>query len=164
MSKRLDYRVYCETNGKVEQYNIFKHSAFIKSLLKMKGEYIKELRNFIKKNELIQTDFIDEAAITAFKEKYRKEVFSEKLVQVLRYYFWARCEYEVIITDWPTCVTKKEVDRLQNEFKNTTAHRAPINLEVAHKIDIYDQISMNYKLFEDYVWNNLAELEENYYE
>lgn len=62
------------------------------------------------------------------KEKLSKEVFSEKLRREAMYYFWSKCEYEIILSPW--------TGRADNI-----------------KMDIYDQIMMNWDKFVDYVWS-----------
>lgn len=55
------------------------------------------------------------------KEKHKPKKFEEfkKFIdEQARYRFWARCQYEVILSDWP-------------------------NQSVHEKIDVYDQICMN---------------------
>lgn len=50
------------------------------------------------------------------------EDFSQTIEIRLQSRFWARCEYEVVVSDWP----------------NGTTHR---------KIDIYEQIKANWEIF-----------------
>ena len=66
------------------------------------------------------------------KEKLSKEVFTEKLRREVMYYFWSKCEYEIILSPW-------------------TGRADDI------KIDIYDQIMMNFDRFVDYVWSFKSE-------
>ena len=61
------------------------------------------------------------------KKTSTKEEFAEKLDHMMRYYFWSKCEYEVILSSW--------VGRADDV-----------------KIDIYDQIHMNWNVFVDYVY------------
>ena len=84
---------------KIEEYNIFQHSSFLNDLIKL------------------------------FQEQYSKEVFAEELKQKLRYYFWARCEFEVTVVGYP-----------------------PSHKNVERKIDIYEQVMLNWDVFLDYVW------------
>ena len=83
---------------KIIKWNIFNHSSF--------REEVKTLLN-------------DNSIKTEFSEKLRKS---------LMYYFWSKCEYEIILSPW--------------------AGRAD-----DIKIDIYDQIIMNFNRFVDYVWS-----------
>ena len=114
---------------KIEQYNIFNHASFKKEV---------------------------EVALATCKTK---EEFAEKLKRELRYYFWSKCEWEVIVTEWPTHVTTAEIERLNREVRNysTTWGRPPhsvnVNLPVAEKIDVFDQVMMNWDCFLDYIWN-----------
>lgn len=62
-----------------------------------------------------------------------KEQLSELLTSYFRYHYWAKCEYEFLICDWPN---RKKVDASR-----------PI------KIDVYNQIKINYQLVLDLVWN-----------
>lgn len=57
-----------------------------------------------------------------------KTEFAEKVKGYLLYHFWGKCEYEVVITPW--IGTANDV-----------------------KIDVYQQISMNYPKFIDYLWS-----------
>ena len=59
------------------------------------------------------------------KEKVTKEEFIGKLERQLMYYFGSKCEYEIILSPW-------------------TGRADDI------KIDVYDQIMMNFDRFVDY--------------
>ena len=58
-----------------------------------------------------------------------KEEFAEELRKSLFYYFWSKCEYEVVVKPW---CAGDSVDEI--------------------KIDIYDQVMANFNIFIDYVW------------
>lgn len=66
------------------------------------------------------------------KEKLSKKVFSEKLKRKTMYCFWSKCQYKIILSSW--------TGRANNI-----------------KIDIYDQIMMNFDSFVDYVWSFKSE-------
>ena len=131
MSK-LHYYVYIENFNKkcIEKYNVLS-DHFVK-LLKAKTNSIKD------------------------REEFAKEVKS-----VLMYNFWSKCEWEVIITDWPTHITVDELNRLQKELDEYTAtyghppYALSVDLRVAEKIDVYDQIMLNWDIFINYLWENL---------
>ena len=55
--------------------------------------------------------------------------FSEQLKKEAMYYFWSKSEYQVLILPWVG-----EADDI--------------------KIDIYDQVMMNWDKFSEYVWTN----------
>ena len=92
------YVYYHDSNAqKIIRWNVFNHGSF-------KNEV----------NKILQ-------------EKLNKEIFSEKLKREVMYYFWSKCEYEIILSPW-------------------TGRADDI------KIDVYDQIMMNFDRFVDYVW------------
>lgn len=90
--------------NKIEVWNIFRHAGFLVSCRKI----FKELGNDREKSE-------------------------EKIKRELQYYFWCKCEHEVVISEYPP------------------SHR---NVEL--KVDIYSQVVMNWDIFFDYLWNNQA--------
>lgn len=67
-----------------------------------------------------------------------REKFLEEVRNKLRYYFWSKCEYEVIISGWPP-------PREDSGFKN-------------RKVDIYEQVMMNWDAFSFYIWEYRWEL------
>ena len=110
MEKKLEWNViwYDINSGELTTYNIFKHSKFL--------EYIKK----------------------DAKENYDKgllpdyEKFKESVRRELQYYFWCKCEYEVIISAWP-----------------------PNEKVPGKKIDVYSQVMMNFDIFYNYLYINL---------
>ena len=60
-----------------------------------------------------------------------KEKFVKELRASLMYYFWAKAEWEVVVGPW-ICSTA----------------------EKALKIDVYDQVMLNWDVFVDYVWSH----------
>ena len=65
------------------------------------------------------------------KKEKDESKFKEELQNKLKYYFWGRCEWEVTISAWPP--------NEQVEDK---------------KVDVYEQIMLNYDIFADYIWRN----------
>ena len=64
-----------------------------------------------------------------FRDKaLTKEVMAEEIKAELMYHFWARSEYEVIIKEW-------------------------CGKEAAIKVDIYEQLMLNWDRFIDYCWS-----------
>lgn len=94
---------------KVESYNIFDHYSF---------------REYVKK---------------AIKKHLIKEDFEEQLKSELRYYYWCKAEWEVIVAPWVG--GDREKDKI--------------------KIDVYNQVMLNWDVFVNYVWDNRKELLEN---
>lgn len=104
--KKLEWNVLHENFNarKIESFNIFDHYSFNEDVKKLFKKY-----------------------------KDDKEKFEEELIRSLKYYFWAKCEWEVIVSDWPP------------------SKRDPVE----EKIDVFDQIILNKQIFLDYVWNTL---------
>lgn len=88
--------------GKIVRYNIFSHGGFMKE--------VNELRD----------------------KEIDKETFEKEVNSSLMYYFWAKSEYEVVISSWP-------------------------NQDVDIKVDIYEQVKSNWNVFINYLWNELFE-------
>ena len=90
-----------------------------------------------------------------------KDQFAEEVKRIIMYYYWSRSEWEVVITDWPPHMTRSEVDRLSLEVAehykkyNEYPYAVTINPTVGKKIDVYDQVNLNWNIFIDYLWNNL---------
>ena len=59
--------------------------------------------------------------------KGNKEKFLERVRLIMQARYWSRCEYEIIFTGWP-------------------------DETVQEKIDVYDQLMMNWYHFSEYVW------------
>lgn len=93
---------YNFNKNEIEVYNIFEHGSFM--------EYLKK----------------------AYRECKSKDEFAERLKRELRYYYWSKCEWEVLITPW--CGRKEPCDL---------------------KIDVYNQIMLNWDVFLNYVLENI---------
>ena len=96
-------------------------------------------------------------SLKKFKDK---DEFAEHLRRDLMYYFWSRCEYEVVITTFPPYITMNELDSL-NEERVTHKEKygrdfVRINVcpDTGVKIDIQTQVMNNFDIFVDYVWNS----------
>lgn len=62
------------------------------------------------------------------------DVFSKKVRGSLLYYFCSRCEWEVIVSAWPPS------DRIPDK-----------------KVDVYEQVMLNWDVFIGYVWTRCHE-------
>lgn len=62
------------------------------------------------------------------RTKLQKDDFSKKLKRTVAYYFEAKYEYEILISSW-------------------------LGIAKDTKVDIYDQVTMNWDKFVDYVWS-----------
>ena len=85
----------------IEKYDIFNHYSFDKDVKEIYKRY--------------KNDF---------------NTFSEEIKKSLMYHFWSKCEWEIIISDWPPSTKDK----------------------VEEKVDVYDQVMLNWKVFINYVW------------
>ena len=89
-----------------------------------------------------------------------KDKFAEELRRSLFYYFGSKCEWEVVITSWVPHITISELDRLNAEREETLKkyNRNPyslyVNPEVGEKVDVYEQVRLNWNVFVDYVWSH----------
>lgn len=85
------------------------------------------------------------------KKKLNYEDFSKELRSVVMYYFWSKSEYEVVITSWPPYIDREELDRLTSEEKYL---RHNVRLTVGKKIDVYQQLFLNWERFVGYVYES----------
>lgn len=103
----LKWNVYYENFNarKIEVYNVFKHPGFYADC--------------------------SEAA-----RKYQdKDAFTAAVLRSLRYYYWSKCEWEIVLTAWPP----------RQDFND-------------EKIDVAGQIELNWDRFIDYLWANKGAL------
>ena len=112
----------------IKVFNIFNHSSFCGAVIRLK------------------------------KKKLPKEEFAKRLERETLYYFWSKCEFEIVLTSFPPYIDKKELDRLNSEYENfnTMYGHYPFRIDVCpetyKKIDIYEQVHLNWNVFVDYVW------------
>ena len=106
----MEWYVYYENINRrtIEKYNIFDHYMFTQ-------ECVKALENN-------PTD---------------RNAFAEAIKHELMFYFWSKCEYEVLITSWLHPLARKET---------------------CLKIDVYEQVMLNFTQFIDYLWSHQSEL------
>lgn len=79
--------------------------------------------------------FYNDCVSIASKHRNDKDALADEVYRSLQYYFWSKCEWEVIVSHWPPS------DRLKDK-----------------KIDVYDQAMLNWQRFIDYLWDNRFEL------
>ena len=69
-------------------------------------------------------------------KKYKtKEEFAKELRRSLLYYYWSKCEWEVLISPWISHHNDRDI-----------------------KVDVYWQVMNNWDIFLDYVWGNRKKL------
>ena len=128
----LEWNVFVSNfnTDKIEVHNVFDHYRFMKDLVKIKKK--------------CNDDF---------------NRFSEEVKRSLMYCYWSKCEWEIIITSFPPYINEKEFLRL-NEERNERIEkygrfiRTDVDLITGKKIDVYDQVMMNWNNFINYLWNN----------
>lgn len=98
----------------IEVHNVFDHWS-------LREDIGRELRRLDRNKELT--------------EEEKKARFKETLRRDLKYYYWSKCEWEVIIQHWPS----------GERFRDL-------------KIDVYDQIMLNWEQFFEYTWEHRKEL------
>lgn len=152
MIRELKYYVYYEEINRREiiKYNIFDHGGFYQDLIKIKKEFKKAYKKFWKEHD--KYDSVNE--FIKWSDNYKKEVFEEAVIRSLQYTFWARCEYEIVLTDWPTHINKEEFDRIRNTDEDCK-YLFTIDPAYGEKIDIFDQVMLNKDIFIDYLWANI---------
>ena len=142
MESKLEWNVfYYDINkNKITTYNIFKHSGF--------NKYVEK----------------------ALETSKTKEEFAEILRRELRYYFWSKSEWELVIElnednhifliPWCWCRNSEEV---KIDVTNDTSFdwsgfaKKQIERQIYKneaKIDVYDQIEYVWDNFLEYVWNS----------
>lgn len=107
----LEWYVYVSNfNAKrIETYNVFNHAGFTDDLRK-----------------------------NAKKNSENREAFEEQLRRSLMYWYWSKCEWEIMLSEWPHREDSKDM-----------------------KVDVFSQIWLNKQRFCDYVWENRKELMAN---
>lgn len=58
------------------------------------------------------------------------ETFKSLLKTEMMYYYWSKCEWEIIVSAWPPTIDREE----------------------EYKLDVWTQIYMNWDKFVDYCW------------
>lgn len=125
---------------KIETYNIFKHWSF---------------REYAKK---------------AAKKFKTKEEFAEQLIRELRYFFWAKSEWELVVeitednriflNPWVGC---REPEKVRIDVTDDTSfdwrgfaekHTERQIYDNKAKIDVFDQVEYMWDEFVEYTWEN----------
>ena len=81
--------------------------------------------------------FREDCAKAARKRGTDFEAFAATVRQSLMYFFWSKCEYEIILGGWPEKPSFRE-----------------------EKVDVYDQVMLNWDVFIRWLWDNRKALKE----
>lgn len=110
------FNVICNEFGRgIKFVNIFDF-AQVKAMLKELKKFKKTLDGAYGKGNGEFQKHVDE--LVWDKQKRKKKYTTDELVELkLRhkcmYYFWSKCEYEVIVTGWPDTKTERKIDIYQ---------------------------------------------------
>lgn len=91
---------------KIETYNVFDHGGFWRDCQKAAKKFAKD-----------------------------PDGFAEEVRHSLMYWYWSKCEWEIILQSWPPSERVPDI-----------------------KIDVYDQIMINKDVFFPWLWEHRAEL------
>ena len=129
-AEKLKWNVYHLNfnEQQIEPFNIFHNWRFCEDVDKAVKKYKKE----IKKEGLTKKQLED--LLNDFKEQILRDV---------QYYFWSKYEWEIGITE-------PFSNSLVEDY--TKGRKYPWK-----KIDVYDQVMMNWDIFFDYIYRNLVE-------
>ena len=85
-------------------------------------------------------------------KKYKDDFnFLKEVRTFLLSAFRSKAEYEVVITSWPTYLDIEEFEKISNDnFK----YRKMVDLSISEKIDIYNQVMINWEAFKLYLLTN----------
>lgn len=158
---KLEYFVYNENiNGrKIEKYNVFNHVHFVNDLANMFKDIEKETKKYFKEHGW---DFDNIPSLKDYNkfEKYILDFDDKQLRNICQYHFWAKCEYEIVLTTWTPSIEREELLRLMTEDKEhiekwgSPAYIYTPNLSACEKIDIFDQLQLNWKIFKRSIFEN----------
>lgn len=79
--------------------------------------------------------FREDCRKTAKKKEITKKEFCEEIRSSLMYYFWAKCEWEMLLNDFPP-----------HESFNQK------------KVNVYEQVMLNHEVFFNYLWDHRKDL------
>lgn len=149
----ISWKVFNEdiNKRKIVEYDVFTHYNFLKGLSKVFKD-------------------IDKLEKTEESQKKIEAEFNERVRRECLYYFWGKCEWEVVLTSWPPYITVEEIDRLNKEIEDhvknwgSPARVVSPNLDIDMKIDVYDQLQLNWSIFLQYVKDHKKEIIKKYKE
>lgn len=119
-------RCHCAPNSTCERYEPLK-----KLDIEWNVYYYSHNDKEIKKFNIFNHWRFNEDVARDLKRDINKSDFDRNLRSHLFYYFCSKCEWEVLISPW---VGDKNSGKI--------------------KIDVFDQVMMNFDVFVDYVWNS----------
>ena len=99
----------------------------------------------------------------AYAEHKNLKPFANAVRKIAMWYFWSKSEHEVVVTSWPPYLENAEIDRVVAERDRSIkdygrCYRVSARPEVAVKIDIFDQLTLNWNHFISYLWAHRRQL------
>ena len=153
----LCWNVYISdyNRGEIKIYNIFNHHSFYETCVKLKKKF-----------------------------KDNKEEFAKEVRSWLMYFFWSKCEWEIVLQHWPSGELYELREGMKigelcdalnehgipypkpGEWNNRTNADREVTIKVFpvdnrfrdKKIDVFDQVTNNWDVFIDYLWDHRKEL------
>ena len=140
-------------SGEIKKYNIFNHWRFYEDCVKAKKKF-----------------------------KDNKDGFAAEVKSSLMYYYWSKCEWEIILDHWPdgenyALRTSMKLGTLSKALRDADVDfptpeqcsrnpdsdimirvYGPNNRFKRMKIDVFDQVANNWDAFIDYLWEHRKEL------
>lgn len=88
------------------------------------------------KKDFVSCNILTKSVVEEIKRSTKnidnKLDFAEEVKDICMYFFWSRSEWEVVLQEWTSHNPKEK------------------------KVDVYDQLLLNWDRFIDYVWDNLG--------
>ena len=132
MRKKLSWKVYVSNYGNIEEYDVFSYDSLIKYVKSLKKEHGED-------HDAIMCD----------------------LRAMLMYLFNHKYEWETEISAYTPRIPVEDIDELKDYVDSyereygTRPTTVSVNLMVSKKIDVFQQIDMNWDRFSEYVISNL---------
>lgn len=140
MKKELVWNVFLidSNSNELEQFNVFNNTRFYTSL--------KDIKKYIRKNK------IDLTNITTKEYSW----INDSIRIAAQSAFWAKFEYECLISPVFSAIATKELERLkQMDISKISNNKICVNLINGSKIDIYNQLQLNWDCFVKYIIDNI---------
>lgn len=140
MKKELMWNVFLinSNSNELEQFNVFNNTRFYTSL--------KDIKKYIRKNK------IDLTNITVKDYSW----INDSIRIAAQSAFWAKFEYECLVSPVFSAISIKELERLkQIDVSKIPNNEIYVNLINDSKIDIYDQLQLNWDCFVKYIIDNI---------
>ena len=140
MKKELMWNVFLinSNSNELEQFNVFNNTRFYTSL--------KDIKKYIRKNK------IDLTNIAAKEYSW----INDSIRIAAQSAFWAKFEYECLVSPVFSAISIKELERLkQIDISKIPNSKICVNLINDFKIDIYNQLQLNWDCFVKYIIDNM---------